>query len=98
MKVINTIIYVSVIVISIFAFYVLNKGKDKLSEIKVYSKISERNKKIIYYVLLMAVFLVGTIIRLYEVGEFPRGINVDEAMGTVDAYAHTTEGTDRYGM
>ena len=52
----------------------------------------------IYRILFWSILLFALFIRLYKLGSLPPGINQDEAMGAVDAWALTNYGTDRYGM
>ncbi len=47
--------------------------------------------------LLGGLFIIAIITRFYLLGYLPRGVNFDEAMGAVDAYALSLYGTDRFG-
>ncbi len=53
-----------------------------------------RNLKIIFWGIL----LLGVLIRCIRFGQVPGGVNQDEAMAAVDAWALSKYGTDRYGM
>ena len=53
-----------------------------------------QNQQIIFWCILLFAF----IIRLIGLGNIPNGINQDEAMGAMDAWALSQYGTDRYGM
>lgn len=58
-------------------------------------KIKSLNKKCLLFWLL---FTFAFLIRLAGLGSIPAGINQDEAMGAMDAWALSLYGTDRYGM
>lgn len=49
-------------------------------------------------ILFFSILLFAFFIRLYKLDSLPPGINQDEAMGAVDAWALSEYGTDRYGM
>ena len=54
-----------------------------------------------YRIYELFVFLGVTLLiisRIYKFGQIPGGINQDEAMAAVDAYALANYGTDRFGM
>ncbi len=52
-----------------------------------------KNTKIIFWIILLSGFLL----RIIGIATIPAGINQDEAMGAVDAWALSQYGTDRYG-
>ena len=54
-----------------------------------------KQKKHVY--LFIFLFLTGVITRIFLLGSLPSGVNCDEAMGAVDAFALSTHGTDRFG-
>ena len=58
----------------------------------------ERTKYKKELVLFAGILLVGILIRCIQFGSLPGGINQDEAMGAVDAWALSRYGTDRYGV
>ncbi len=47
---------------------------------------------------LISILLIAFVVRAWDFGFIPGGINQDEAMGAVDAKALADYGTDRYGM
>lgn len=51
-----------------------------------------------YYILVICIFFIGVLVRIYKFGEVPAGVNQDGAMAAVDAYALSQYGTDRYLM
>ena len=51
----------------------------------------------IYYIILVAIFIIGIAVRIIKFGEIPIGINVDEAGSMQDAYCIANYGTDRFG-
>lgn len=53
-------------------------------------------KENIYYIILIAILLVGIITRVIKFGELPIGLNVDEAGIIYDAYCIEEYGTDRF--
>ena len=53
-------------------------------------------KENIYYIILIAILLVGIITRVIKFGEIPIGLNVDEAGIIYDAYCIEEYGTDRF--
>ena len=55
---------------------------------------TNRRQLFVFWCILIFAF----IIRIIYVGSLPAGINQDEAMGAVDAWALSKYGTDRYGM
>lgn len=52
----------------------------------------------IYNILTFLGFVLLIGLRVYKFGQIPGGINQDEAMAAVDAYALANYGTDRFGM
>lgn len=48
--------------------------------------------------LFWGILLVGILIRCIRFGQVPCGVNQDEAMAAVDAWALSKYGTDRYGV
>lgn len=57
-------------------------------------KDAVRNRRIAFGIILAAAVLI----RLFGFGSLPPGINQDEAMGAVDAWALSLYGTDRFGV
>ncbi|MCH5342762.1 MAG: glycosyltransferase family 39 protein [Acetatifactor sp.] len=57
-------------------------------------KISLKREQILFIALLLA----GILIRCIQFGSLPAGVNQDEAMGAVDAWALARYGTDRFGV
>lgn len=53
-----------------------------------------KNKKTIFW----CIFVFAVFIRLIGFGTIPYGVNQDEAMGAVDAWALSLYGTDRFGI
>lgn len=49
-------------------------------------------------VIFWSILLVGVILRCIQFGRIPSGVNQDEAMAAVDAWALSKYGTDRYGI
>lgn len=54
-------------------------------------------KKVKSVYCLIALLILGFVTRFYLLGYLPGGVNFDEAMGAVDAYALSKYGTDRFG-
>ena len=59
----------------------------------IMKKLTKEN---IYYIILIAILLVGIITRVIKFGELPIGFNVDEAGILYDAYCIADYGTDRF--
>ena len=55
--------------------------------------MTAKKKKILFWSVLM----LAIILRCIRFGSVPDGINQDEAMGAMDAWALSKYGTDRYG-
>ena len=55
--------------------------------------MTAKKKKILFWSVLM----LAIILRCIRFGSVPDGVNQDEAMGAVDAWALSKYGTDRYG-
>ena len=51
-----------------------------------------------YQIFFWCILLVAVTVRCIEFGTVPRGINQDEAMAGMDAWALSKYGTDRYGV
>ena len=51
-------------------------------------------KQLLFFGILLFAFMI----RIIGLGEVPAGVNQDEAMGAMDAWALSQYGTDRYGM
>ncbi len=60
----------------------MNKFKDKLNKEQIY---------------IWVILLIAFILRLVCLQDIPAGVNQDEAMGAVDAWALSQYGTDRFG-
>lgn len=61
--------------------------------------LSMKQKSNRLQIILFGVILAGAaILRLFRFGVLPFGVNQDEAMGAVDAWALTLYGTDRFGV
>ena len=61
--------------------------------------VSNANKANHYQRLLFGAILVfAFLIRFIYIADIPKGINQDEAMAAMDAWALSKYGTDRYGM
>lgn len=56
------------------------------------------NQEKLYMVLVIIGIILLIITRVYKLGTVPDGVNQDEAMAAVDAYALSEYGTDRFGM
>ncbi len=56
-----------------------------------------KDNRILYLALVVIVAITAVAVRVYQFGEFPGGINQDEAMAAVDAKALLDYGTDRFG-
>lgn len=48
--------------------------------------------------LLLLLFAAAVLLRVYKFGSIPNGINQDEAMAGIEAYAIANHATDRFGM
>lgn len=59
---------------------------------------SAKKQKQLYIFLFWTILLFAFIIRFVNIANIPCGINQDEAMGAMDAFALSKYGTDRYGM
>jgi 4-amino-4-deoxy-L-arabinose transferase-like glycosyltransferase len=57
-----------------------------------------KNKLLSTKTLFFIILIFATVARLVFLGGLPAGINQDEAMGAMDAYALSMYGTDRFGM
>lgn len=73
-------------------------GRKKKSALGTERQETQPPKHPIYYLLVLLGFLLLIISRVYKFGQIPGGINQDEAMAAVDAYALANYGTDRFGM
>lgn len=58
--------------------------------------LSEPDTKV-YYIILIAVVIIGVGIRVWKFGSIPGGFNQDGAMAAVDGKALADYGTDRFG-
>lgn len=61
------------------------------------TKVSSKDHRIYNLFVFLGIVLL-IISRIYKFGQIPGGINQDEAMAAVDAYALANYGTDRFGM
>lgn len=61
----------------------------------------EKTKKIIsknkFNILIIAILILGILVRIVGITEFPQGLNQDEASSGYEAYSLLTEGIDRNG-
>lgn len=55
-------------------------------------------RKSVYIPLTALLMLLALAVRVYQFTRVPAGVNQDEAMAAVDAYALAFHGTDRFGM
>lgn len=58
---------------------------------------SEKESKILWYLLLGVVIAIIIFLHLYKLADIPYGLNVDEVGSAYDAYCIETYGVDRYG-
>lgn len=56
------------------------------------------NKKRVYFFAATVLFAVAVVVRAWQFGAVPGGVNQDGAMAAVDAKALADYGTDRFGM
>lgn len=54
-------------------------------------------KKNGYKIILVFVLIIGSLVRIYNIGEMPNGLNVDEASSAYDAFSIMKYGVDRNG-
>ncbi len=59
--------------------------------------LNEKQKKRLWYLLLAGVLLVGLLLRVWALGEYPPGLNQDEASEGYEAWALLHGGMDRNG-
>lgn len=59
--------------------------------------IKEFLKKNISKILLIFILIIGSFIRVYNIGEMPNGLNIDEASSGYDAFSILKYGVDRNG-
>lgn len=83
------------IVVVLIIFTALSERKQEAGERQAI-RADSRRKIYTGLVFLGILLLVGT--RIFRFGQVPGGINQDEAMAAVDAYALANYGTDRFGM
>lgn len=81
-------------IIAILSFLTIVK-KTSLFDSYLLNKL---NNKDIYNLLVIILFFVAFLVRLYDFSSTPLGFNQDEAMAAVDANALALYGTDHYGM
>ena len=95
MKIFNIImVMLSLATIGVGIFYF---GQNSVGEKTVYVSPFEKNKKN-EWIFLGAILLVAFIIRVWDFGSIPYGMNQDGAMAAVDAKAIADHATDRLGM
>ena len=92
----NTLISLTITTFTIIVsgISILLPQKDTIKKLK--SKDISLNKKIIYAILI-AITITGFLARFLYLDTLPYGLNQDEAMLSVDAYALSKYGTDRFG-
>ena len=72
------------------------KAAGEMDQGKRRGDLGSGGKRALVLFWLLMVFAVC--IRLFRFGELPYGVNQDEAMGAVDAWALSLYGTDRFGV
>lgn len=88
------IIGLLIIAVSLYIWIKNYKKNPPLNNSSVVTVKITRNEWIVFSVILLA----ALIIRLWQYGSVPGGMNQDGAMAAVDAKALAEYGTDRYGM
>ncbi len=88
------IIGLLIIAVSLYIWIKNYKKNPPLNNSSVVTGKITRNEWIVFSVILLA----ALIIRLWQYGSVPGGMNQDGAMAAVDAKALAEYGTDRYGM
>ncbi len=88
------IIGMLIIAVSLYIWIKNYKKNPPLNNSSVLTAKITRNEWIVFSVILLA----ALIIRLWQYGSVPGGMNQDGAMAAVDAKALAEYGTDRYGM
>jgi len=103
----NTFIYILLFILVIILFSVLNKKRiaeeckilrDRWQNPRIYSLLEAFENPRAFWCISAILFLLALFVRVYRLGAVPVGINMDEAMGMVDAKALADYGTDRLGM
>ena len=92
----NCFLILGLVIISV-SLYIWIKNYKKNTQINTITGITEkitRNEWIVFSAVLLAALLI----RLWQYGAVPGGMNQDGAMAAVDAKALAEHGTDRYGM
>lgn len=84
------------IIVIIVILFALGRKNKTVSVAKQPETSSKSYKSYELFVFLGVTLLI--ISRIYKFGQIPGGINQDEAMAAVDAYALANYGTDRFGM
>lgn len=84
------------IIVIIVILFALGRKSKTVSGAKQ-PETSSRDHRIYELLVFLGVTLL-IISRIYKFGQIPGGINQDEAMAAVDAYALANYGTDRFGM
>lgn len=84
------------IIVIIIILFALGRKNKTVSEAKQPEPFSRSCR--IYELLVFLGVTLLIISRIYKFGQIPGGINQDEAMAAVDAYALANYGTDRFGM
>lgn len=93
MQSINALILIFFIFILIISILIEKYKKNKFKEIDINTFIKNNRNKIIIIVLLFALIFIS---RIYKFGTLPYAIGVDEAGAAYDAYCLANFGLDRY--
>lgn len=99
MTLLNSVFLSIIICIILISFIprisnIINSSRCSILLTNPLQKVYEKN----YYIFLFFVIVIGLTVRVYKFGSIPGGINQDEAMAAVDAFALGSYGTDRFGM
>lgn len=93
MQSINALILILFIFILIISILIEKYKKNKFKELDIEAYLKNHKKKIIVIVLLFALIFIS---RIYKFGTLPYAIGVDEAGAAYDAYCLANFGVDRY--
>ena len=96
-NVITTIIGIAVLGAAVYFWYMQLKGNN-IAKTKSSTKSETGKEKWCEWIIFGALLLVAFLLRVYQFGEIPGGMNQDGAMAAVDAKALADYATDRYGM
>lgn len=84
-------------VAAVISFYVRNYAEAKTGKSLKLPRSNGEIDPTIYRIILIMIIVIGVLIRVWQFGSVPGGMNQDGAMAAVDGKALADYGTDRFG-